>query len=154
MISIALATTVLASDSDVQTRYSITIARTQERLFPNPNVLGSECGTAKRIYACTVFAEERLSCSCRHDGNGWRLVANARFVPIMCLYLRHPRIVGHEQLHINDVRRMLDEYLDELTSRDLATEEGCAQLAKQESEERAFVRRMNGFRQKSNERLH
>jgi hypothetical protein len=154
MVTIVLATSAAAEDPDEQKRFSVNVAKAQERRFPNPAVLASECGTEARIYACTVFADEQLSCACTSAGDHWRIRANAHFVPIMCLYLRHPRIIAHEQLHIDDVRAMLEVYLQGLTSREFESEEQCAQQARKSSDEKAFVRQMNEFRQRSNEKLH
>lgn len=141
--------TVFCDVALVAADYSISIGNTQERIFPNRAVLATECGTAKRIYACTVFAEERLTCSCARKGNRWQLVANARFVPIMLFYLHHPEIVRHEQSHIDDVRASLARYLDELTSPEFDSEQRCAIAAALASDEIAFVRRMNEFRRAS-----
>ena len=129
--------------------YSISIGNPQERMFPNRTVLAGQCGTAKRIYACTVFAEERLTCSCALKGERWQLAARARFVPIMLFYLHHPDVVRHEQLHIDDVRTSLTRYLEELTARQFSSDSECLHEAKAAEEETAFVRRMNEFRRES-----
>lgn len=67
----------------------------------------------------------------------------------MLFYLHHPNIVRHEQSHIDDVRASLAQYLDELTSRQFAGENECADEAKAASDEMTFVRRMNEFRRQS-----
>ncbi len=138
---------ILCATSSVAADYSISVATTQERIFGNPAVLGAECGTTKRIYACTVFAEEHLTCSCEQRGGSWHLVATARFVPIMLFYLHHPDIVQHEQSHIDDVVASLDQYLGELTSCEFNSKDECTRDAK--SDEVEFVQVMNGFRRAS-----
>lgn len=139
--------TVLCASASPGGDYTISVGDTQERIFGNPAVLGTECGTTKRIYACTVFAEEHLTCSCEHKGERWKLVANARFVPIMLFYLHHPEIVRHEQSHIDDVFASLDQYLGGLTSCEFDSKDECTSEAK--SDEIAFVQIMNEFRRAS-----
>jgi hypothetical protein len=148
LVSIAVVT-MLCDTALVAADYSISVGDTQQRMFPNRATLAVECGTAKRIYACTVFAAERLTCSCARKGERWQLAANARFVPIMLFYLHHPAIIRHEQSHIDDVRESLGHYLEELTSREFTTERACTTEANAVSDEIAFVRRMNDFRRES-----
>lgn len=150
-ITIVLATSAVAQEPE--RRYWIAIAEPLKFVFQDRTELNMPCRTHKKVYGCTFFAEERLSCSCQRSGKGWRLLAKARFVPVIYLYVRRPDVVDHEQLHIDDVRARLTEYLEKLTAREFPTEERCSKEAKAASQEIVFVRRVNDFRGESNEKL-
>lgn len=115
-------------------------------------LLPSLCRSGGRsVVGCTFFAEEKLQCDCRRGVAGWRIAAVAEFVPVMYLYKSFRQVEAHEQLHVDDVTAMLQDYLREVVVREFSTEQDCRSAAR--SVVRGFTPLMNGFRAESNRRL-
>jgi len=135
-------------DSDT----SITIAPARTRVVSNRTDLAKACATGDRIFACTAFAGEKLTCSCERQQNTWRVHAEAQFIPYIYLLDRNLDGTGHEKLHIEDIRRSLQQYLNDLQSKGFDTEEDC--MRRSELEASLFGRHMNDWKKQSNLERH
>ena len=109
-----------------------------------------QCRTDKDIDGCAEFLGEVLRTHCEKDQNVWRINATARVIPY--LYVTSPSVVAHEQLHLDDISRQLQQFLATLTTRSFEDEAVCR--ADAEFEAAVFALRMDVFRVESNQRLH
>lgn len=75
---------------------------------------------------------------------------SAQFIPFM--YLWQPRWIGHENLHIEDIRGDVEKYLEGLESKRFASSDDCRRDA--ETEEASFPARMDEWKKASNAKRH
>lgn len=129
-----------------------TIGMTARVIIPvhHTRSLNRPCRTQAIIYACTVFADEKLVCSCELKGTQWVIVASAAAVPVM--FVSDSALISHEELHVEDVYESLRRYVERLTSQRFDSQGECHRTAGRESDPKQFVRLMNRFRSQSNDR--
>lgn len=72
---------------------------------------------------CTTFQDVALSCDCRKERDGWRLVADIRAKPHV--YIANFKYLEHEMLHIWDFRKYLGEHVQSLGALRFATRKEC-----------------------------
>lgn len=85
-----------------------------------------ECGD-KPIFACTVFREMSLSCTCELGGDGWRILATARAVPYV--YTSSLSYLAHEMQHVWDFQSMLEEHVESISEKRFAQRTACDAFA-------------------------
>jgi len=129
--------------------FTIDLERPRVRLIERSD-LRIQCRTDKAIEGCAEFVGEVLRCRCERRDDNWVINATARFIPYV--YVTSPRVVAHEQLHLDDITQQLQTFLTTLTARSFESEETCR--ADADFEAAVFALRMNVFRVESNERLH
>ena len=128
----------------------VQIAEPQRRLILNAYELQRQCGTAERVFACTLFTEETLECHCRERGGLWHPELTAHLSPLMLL--SRPADARHEWLHLNDLHSRLLRYLGEVRAVGWATAPDCERIG--QAHIAGFHELMNRFRGASNEWYH
>ena len=129
---------------------SILIATPRTEMMSSRSDLAQRCGSSAWIYGCTKFLGEKLDCTCALEGDRWRMRAHAQFIPYM--YLWQPSSIGHEKLHIDDIREWLSEYLHELESKTYGSEAECMRDGLTESTK--FTKQMDVWKRSSNAKRH
>jgi hypothetical protein len=132
--------------------FAIDVAPARIRLVADVAELRVLCRTDRTIRGCTEFLGETLTCDCRRSEGGWTITARVQLIPYMYLSNRHRYVIEHEQLHIDDLRRQISDYLDGVTRIRYPDRESCEAIARFESA--TFLLRMDLFRDLSNQRLH
>lgn len=131
--------------------YELKVAAPVKIPVNNPELLRRTCRTKLSIVACTFFAAEQLRCKCNRDSqDGWKVVAQASYEPVM--YLRSSLYEEHEQMHLDHVGSMLRLHLEKLVGRRYSSESSCLTAAGKEMEQ--FPVLMNGLRVQSNRLYH
>lgn len=125
---------------------SVTVRGTY--LVPSVRSLAPICPTAVRIRACTTFSNEQLSTHCTKSGDTWRLGAIATVDA--SVYLWNPRMLRHEQLHIDDVRASMEQYLTSVNRIAFPSRENCEVFA--EHSRSIFPEQLNVMKLRSNEK--
>lgn len=110
------------------------------------------CGTSNRVFGCTSFVGQTLTCACERVGDSWRIRGTAQFIPFVFIYSKQMDGIAHEKDHINDIRGWAGEYLRDLEARIHVSIEECDRAAA--SETASFVGRMNDWKVRSNEERH
>src|SRR5262245_46788552 len=98
----------------------VQIDEPQRRLILNAYELQQQCGTEERVFACTLFMEERLECHCREHGGLWHPELTAYLSPLMLL--SRPADARHEWLHLDDLHSRLLHYIADTMAVGWATE--------------------------------
>ena len=98
----------------------------------------------------SLLVRESFSCSCQLTGSVWRLRASVRVTPL--IYLWNPSYLGHEKLHIEDIRTSLSTYLRGVESQKYLTREECIHNADREATE--FSGLLDRFKEDSNAKRH
>lgn len=80
--------------------------------LPLPVML-ERCGGGE-IEGCTRFTIIHLDWTCSQDALGWS-VSGHGFTRAL-VYLIRPAVLGHEHVHINDIRDGANDYLQELAA--------------------------------------
>jgi hypothetical protein len=110
------------------------------------------CGTTNRVFGCTSFAGQKLTCACERAGESWRIRGTAQFIPFVFIYAKQLDGIAHEKDHINDIRQWATEYLNDLEARLYQSPEECERDATLETE--GFTSQMNRWKIRSNEERH
>jgi hypothetical protein len=126
------------------------IAPTRTEIVSSRTALTKMCGSHAWIYGCTRFLGEKLTTSCANDNGLWQLRVTAQYIPYM--YLWQPESIGHEKLHMDDIRESVDLHLRDLEARSYSIEESCVTAGRLAAEN--FPRRMNEWKKASNAKRH
>lgn len=141
---------VLAAPALAVTETSVVIPPARRQVVSARADLVKLCGSEAWIYGCTKFLGQKLTGDCSATGVLWQMRPSAQFIPFM--YLWQPRWIGHENLHIEDIRGDVHEYLEELESKRFASSDDCRRVA--ETEEASFPSRMDEWKKASNAKRH
>jgi hypothetical protein len=110
------------------------------------------CGTTNRVFGCTSFAGQKLTCSCERVSDSWRIRGTAQFIPYVFIYAKQMDGIAHEKDHINDISRWLSDYVTDLEARLYGSSDECDRDAVTESA--SFTGRMDRWKVRSNEERH
>jgi hypothetical protein len=86
--------------------------------------LAPKCGSAP---GCTQFVAEQLTTDCTADRDSWLMNPSARFVAVVYLFNRN--LLGHELLHVSDLKGAVTDHLTELRELRFQSETSCRQSA-------------------------
>lgn len=145
-----LALSLLPAPALSVTESSILIPPARMQVISARPDLEKLCGSEAWIYGCTKFLGQKLTGDCSATGVLWQMRPNAQFIPYM--YMWQPQWIGHEILHIGDIRSDVEKYLEELESKRFASSDDCRSVAK--IEEVSFGRRMDEWKKASNAKRH
>jgi hypothetical protein len=104
---------------------SVNIPGPQVKVSSPAAIRGMTGGTTEA--GCTTFQDVALSCDCRKERDGWRLIADIRATPHV--YIANFKYLEHEMLHIWDFRRLLGEHVKALGALRFASRKECDQHA-------------------------
>ena len=90
---------------------------------PSAEILAEWCGTKDAIRACSRFFGRRLEASCGRGAAAWTLTARAQFA--VMTWILDFKALGHEHLHLADVREDVGELIRLIESRSFQTLEHC-----------------------------
>jgi hypothetical protein len=130
----------------------ITVPPMRTRIIANRSELVQACGTTNRVFGCTSFVGQTLTCTCERVGESWHIRGAAQFIPYVSIYARQMDGIAHESDHVNDIRTWLADYLQELESRRYSSSDECDRDALSESG--SFKSRMDAWKVRSNEDRH
>jgi len=128
----------------------VDIREPRQRLVMNTAELQRLCASGEHVFACTLFPEEWLEGRCVEHDSLWYDVLTAHLAPQMILGRPHDAL--HEWLHIEDLRRHLEQYVMESGLVAYASASDCRLSA--DARISSFHDTMSGFRRESNERYH
>lgn len=111
------------------------------------------CGVDKKVFGCTEFPDEVLSCGCVLDGGIWKIEARARVSAIVHVRTGDNETLIHERRHLQDLRQALVEHLTRVLDLEFPNEDVCRMKAKVMSS-RSYLRDvMNRLRIESNRKF-
>ena len=119
------------------------LVRTEEQLM-------RMCAVSGTYDACTRFVAYRLEATCYETEARWSLDVSATFRPYIILY--NIQQLAHEQQHISDVRRAVEQYLLHIANVPFESRGACEASAFTARE--TFGDRMRDFAAASNAALH
>lgn len=141
---------VFASPLLAVTENSVVIPPARRQIVSARADLEKLCGSGAWIYGCTKFLGQKLTGDCSATGLLWQMRPTAQFIPYM--YLWQPQWIGHENLHIDDIRGEVLKYLEALESKRFDTYDNCRREV--ETEEASFPTRMDEWKKASNAKRH
>ena len=129
----------------------VNIRESPPRFVLNDGELQRLCAAKewRTVYACTLFAEEKLECHCRERGGAWYADLNARLAPVVLL--SHPRYGPHEREHLDDIRLRLDSWISAAGAMGYRSRLDCERAA--HAHVSLFPDLMNSIRRASNKGL-